>query len=230
MPKLLLSIYLVLIASSVTYLAVRPASDWHPPVDPYHGLTTEVDRHLSDALTAQYKQMIADLTTQIQTAEATKQYDLDLYYNRAYNEFRLGELKEAFEDYQKVVAGDPNNETAWANLGDLRVQMGDVNGAEHYYQQYVAVYKDEISYDKLYNYYLTYRKADRSDRIEPLLKQAVIDVPESLSLLLNLADWEMQLKNYSAALDDYRQANLRKPNDPQIQADLQKAIQLAGTK
>ena len=229
MPKLLIAIYTVLIASSVTYFAVRPASDWHAPVDPFFGLTTEVDNQLPPALTAKYQKEIKDLTDQMSQKETANQYDLDLYYLRAHDEFALGQLKEAFNDYQKVIVGDPKNETAWGNLGDLRIAMGDVNGAEHDYQQSIAAFPDEIAYTKLYNYYLTYRKADRADRVEPLLVQAIKDVPGNSALYVDLARWQMQRKEYDAALNSYREAVQLDPKNTDLNSEMQKAIQLAGS-
>ncbi len=221
--KLLWFIGAVLVGGAVVYFAVS-----NPPTfaDPYAGLVTEITPSISDDKKAEYEAHIAEVTAEIATKSAAGEYVLDVYFVRGGDYQHLGKLKLAFEDYQTVLEGDPENETAWGNSGDLRIAMGDVEGAEMYYKKAVEVYPAETTYNKLYRYYLQYRAEDRDAAVETLLKEAMEKVGPSVPLYVKLGRWYVEHNDRENAILAYRQAAVLDPDNQSIKDELQKALAL----
>ena len=211
----------LLVIGIVVYFAVADEQTYR---DPYFGLTTEVPTNLDAERQAKYEAEVIDLTMQIETREAAGEYVLDVYFNRAADYQRLGKLRLAFEDFEKVVAGDSTNETAWNNMGDIRIDMGDIDGAEQYYKNSIREYPTEMSYTKLYKYYLEYRMDDRQNALEPLLLEAIKTVGPTPLLYVKLGRFYIEAGDRDKAVAAYRQAAVLDPDNEAIKEELREAL------
>lgn len=225
-PSLLIVfVLLILAAGAVAYLFVLKPSESVPTPPPVERLS-EIEVNLPDDKRAEFEQTVADLTTQITDKEAAGAYALDLYFLRANAYQRLGKLQLAFADYTVVTSGDPGNETAWNNMGDIVIDMGDPMAAEDYYKKAIEQDPSEIAYNKLYRYYTSYRMDDRTDQLIPLLKQALIDNPESSSFYVKLGRLYVAQGDIDQALSAYRQAAVLAPDSEEIKEELRKTMAL----
>ena len=173
---------------------------------------------------------IAEFDLQISILQAVidagaDDYIYDEYYQIGYYQFRLGDLKAARAAYEIVVEGDPGNETAWNNLGDIFVEMGDVEGAENMYLNAIEALPSEQAYRKLVQYLETYHPG-RVEDVGGLLKQAVEDNPSSGSLWAMLAEWYVDQEDYESAVAAYNTAVELRPNNSALKSDLEEAIRL----
>lgn len=201
------------------------------PKDPYEGLVTYVEpEFLTEEQIAEYEAQIEAYKLEIAEKEAAGTYVLDVYFQLGFYEYQLGLLKEAFETYTIVNEGDPDNETAWNNLGDIRIRMGDINGAEEYYLG--AIENDQLSqsrYEKIYRYWDEHRP-DRHDQIGPMLELGIERISaaggQPVSLYTKLGAWLIEEGRYDEAVEAYAQANLFDPDNMAIQEDLEAAIDL----
>lgn len=220
---LMLFVGVLLTVGAVVYLVIRPADVVvTPPVE----RLSEIEVNIPDDKRAKYEAQVIEYTAEITTKEAAGTYALDSYFLRGIVYQRLGKLALAYSDLQIVVAGDPGNETAWNNLGDIVMDMGDVMAAEEYYKNAIAQDPSEVAYNKLYRYYTEYRKADRDSVIPELLKQALVDNPNAASFYVKLGRWYVEHGDKDKALSAYRQAAVLSPDSEAIKQELNAVMAL----
>lgn len=222
MLKLPILISAILISGVVVYFTTRPAEPV-APVDLWAGYVSEVTPTLSEENKVIYEKELLTLSQQIADREAAGEYALDLYFLRGGYYQRLGFLKLGFEDYQKVVDGDPGNETAWNNMGDIRIAAGDILGAEVYYVSALEKDQSAVQYEKLYRYYTTYRASDRSAEVGALLLQAINDVTDNASFWVKLGYWYLAQGDKENAVNALRQASILNPDNQAIKEELEAA-------
>lgn len=226
-PAPLLFVVYLLLAVGVIAYAFLPSPEVVPAQTvPVVERKMEIEVQLTETLRAEIEQQIADYTTQITERESRGEYALDLYFLRAPQYNRLGKLGLALADYQLVVSGDPGNETAWNNLGDLVVDMGDVMAAEEYYKNALQQDPSEVAYNKLYRYYTQYREEDRDQAIVLLLNQALIDNPDTVAFYVKLGRWYVEHDQKKEAVSAYQHAAILSPDSEAIRQELQSALAL----
>lgn len=223
--KLMILIVSILVAGGAVYALVRPTAP-AAPVDIWAGYLTEVTPTIPEEKKMSHEQQIIELTEQINDKQAVGEYVLDLLFLRGGYYQKIGQLKLAFDDYQTVVDGDPANETAWNNMGDVRLDVGDINGAEAYYLKAIENYPGEVQYNKLYRYYSVYREDDRFEAIGPLLLQAVSDVSDSTSLWVKLGRWYVAKGDKDKAVSAFGQAAILDPENQAIKDELNEAMRM----
>ncbi len=132
-----------------------------------------------------------------------------------------GDKKGATNIYKKLLDKDPNNKDIQIEMISLvKDSMTPVQFAE-----YVKKNAPEIAADILYDYALDLHKKDKlSDSID--IYNEVLEIsPDNAEVYVNLAIAQGQSKNYDAALETLKNANLKFPNNSQI-SDTIKSINL----
>jgi tetratricopeptide (TPR) repeat protein len=174
---------------------------------------------------AEHEADVARLTQEILDAEASGSYALHLYFERAYNLMRLGHLRAAFEDYLIVSQGDPGNETAWNNMAELMIDMGDPIAAEGYFVKAIEAYPADSTYNQLYEYYMQYRTEDRMDVIGRLLENQIAENGGSVPAYVHLAEWYLAQGNTDKALEYYRQAIQLDPENEALKEEMRAIVE-----
>lgn len=224
--KLLIIICAMLVAGGIGYLVLVKTESNLPTPDTSVSLITKVEPTASPEKQEISRQRIAELTAEIDAKVGTDEPILHLYLERAFHWKQLGELQLAFEDYLVVAEGDPTTDGVWNNLGSLRIEMGDVAGAETYFLQEVSVNPSATSYNKLHDYWTTYYPEERFDEIGPLLMQALEVLGPSASFYADLGDWYMEKQDYDEAVSAYGQAAVLNSDNQAIKDKLNEAMQL----
>ncbi len=221
----MIAVVVILLAGAGVYLALT-LNDSFEIADHYEGLTTEVEREgLTAEKRAEHEADVARLTQEIIDTDATGAYNLHLYFERAYHLSRLGHLRAAFEDYLVVSQGDPGNETAWNNMAELMIDMGDPIAAEGYFLKAIEAYPADSTYNQLYNYYMEYRTEDRMDLIGPLLQNQIAENGGSVPAYVHLAEWYLAQGNKEKALEYYRQAILLDPDNEALNDEMRAVVE-----
>ena len=222
--KLLLVVVAVLIAGAAVYLLLPKAQEL--PSDPFAGYPTEITSQLSPEKQTQTEEEIAALTTQINDKVAAGEYALDLYFMRGGDYQRLGHLQLAFADFETVVSGDPHNETAWNNMGDILVTIGNIEPAEAFYKQAIEATPSENTYNKLYRYYTQYREDDRFEAIGPLLTEAIAAVQSKAPFYVKLGRWYLDKGDKEQAVRSFEAALELDPENQELKMELDAAKML----
>ncbi len=109
------------------------------------------------------------------------------------------QIKEAISQYELILKIDPEQYNYLTTIGDLYVTMAEYDKALDYYKQYEKQFpRDYKSYRNIG--YLYFIKGDY-EQAKPYYEKALLIETEKVSLLLNLARLEMQLGNFTEALD-----------------------------
>ncbi|MCK4407486.1 MAG: tetratricopeptide repeat protein, partial [Bacteroidales bacterium] len=109
------------------------------------------------------------------------------------------QIKEAISQIELILKIDPEQYDYLITIGNLYVKMAEYDKALDYYRQYEKQFpKDYKSYRNIG--YLYFAKGDYEQAKYYYEKALLIEI-EKVSLLLNLARLEMQLGNFTEALD-----------------------------
>ncbi|MCD4789701.1 MAG: tetratricopeptide repeat protein, partial [Bacteroidales bacterium] len=109
------------------------------------------------------------------------------------------QIKEAISQYELILKIDPEQYDYLITIGNRYVKMTEYDKALDYYRQYEKQFpKDYQSYRNIG--YLYSIKGDY-EQAKPYYEKALLMETEKISLLLNLAKLEMQLGNFTEALD-----------------------------
>jgi len=113
-------------------------------------------------------------------------------------------LQEAISELKNILQLDPEQYDYLIEIGDLYVKMAEYDKALDYYRQYEKQFpKDYKSYRNIG--YLHSIKGDY-EQSKSYYEKALLIETEKVSLLLNLARLEMQLGNFTEALDQNLEA------------------------
>ncbi len=228
--KILYAIVFLLVLGGVVYGFVnKNRSEDEPAVvtfltEPPQGAALEIPCDLPQENCDVYEARAAELTTEIQVAESAGEYSLHLYFERGVQYQYEGKLGLAFADLTKVTQGDPNNETAWNNLGDIIIQMGFPLLAEPYFEKAVEVFEYPTAYNRLLRYWNQYLKAERFDRIGPLLQEAINKTDSDFPYYYQLGEWNMEKGDYLNAQKAFDQAAILEPGNEDVQELLKKVL------
>ncbi|MBC8488241.1 MAG: tetratricopeptide repeat protein, partial [Bacteroidetes bacterium] len=114
------------------------------------------------------------------------------------------QIKEAISQYELILKIDPEQYDYLTTIGNLYVTMAEYDKALDYYKQYEKQFpRDYKSYRNIGNLYFI--KGDY-EQAKPYYEKALLIETEKVSLLLNLARLEMQLGNFTEALEQNLEA------------------------
>jgi tetratricopeptide (TPR) repeat protein len=123
------------------------------------------------------------------------------YQFRAYRLARKGNVKEAADEYQHLLAVNPNYAIAYNTLGYYYAKMGDWARGEDYLKRYRFLASDQANpYDSLGELYLN---EGRYDEAEASLKQALVVKPDFWPSIAHLGTLEVGRGNLGAAGEHY---------------------------
>ena len=187
--------------------------------DKYAGLTTYIDKNLTD-------ERAAELNLQEQTLTASLENDstsLENWRDLGLIRYELGDLAGAAEAYEQAVEINPLNYPSWASLGDMRKHMGDYIGAELAYTKAIELYPNEDDYYyKLIDLWQRYIP-ERDEDIHDMLVWMIQNLGQDRESLVHLAEWYMDHGEYEEAVSHYEVALQYDPENEDLQEDLEEA-------
>lgn len=143
--------------------------------------------------------------------------------------FELGNLPQALATYQKVVAIEPLDDSAWHNMGNIYVALGQYDEAIMPYERAVAhstVPKaTAAAYANIGN---VYNRKGETDSARKAFENAVRLNPDAAEALRNLGNAWTRLGQPAVGLPFIERAIKITPNDPQAWLSLTLAHHIRG--
>ncbi len=155
--------------------------------------------------------------------------DIKAHYVLAARYVMKNQLQEAIAEFNTILQLDPEQYDYLINIGNLYVKMAEYDKALDYYKQYEKQFpKDYKSYRNIG--YLFYKKGDY-EQARSYYEKALLIETDQVSLLLKLIDIDMQLGNFTEALDQNLKA-LKKcktsSDSTKVYSSLESYYELAG--
>lgn len=124
--------------------------------------------------------------------------------NRARSLHQQGNLQEAYDCYQRVLAVDPQNYEALNAIGMLFWQVGQVAEASNYFAKAVAVQPGH--FDACYNHAVALQILRRDEEALAAFDKALLIRPDSAEIHYSRGCLLTALRRYEAALESYNKA------------------------
>ena len=122
----------------------------------------------------------------------------------AYVHQQQGELPEAAAAYETVLAASPDDFESWNNLGNVRLALGELDGAVDALGRAIGLRPDLIP---IYlNLSEALAQADRPEDRQALIREAARRAPQDAKVHTELAMAEAGAANYPAAERAFREA------------------------
>ncbi|MFA6304879.1 MAG: tetratricopeptide repeat protein [Patescibacteria group bacterium] len=127
--------------------------------------------------------------------------DYNVYMDLGNLENQLGHATRAIDYYHRAWEKIPTNSTPWQNIGNTYIQLGDYQKAEESFLQAKKAnpgyYFTYFNLTKLYKDFLT----NKADKIREVYLEGLKNTNNDYQLLQPFADYLVEIKNYSEAIE-----------------------------
>ncbi|MDZ4343986.1 MAG: tetratricopeptide repeat-containing serine protease family protein [Candidatus Binatia bacterium] len=148
---------------------------------------------------------------------------------KAYSMFEMGKLLQALATYQKVVAIEPLDDSAWNNMGNVHAALMQYDVAIISYERAAALSTAPKATAATYaNIGIVYNRKGETDSARKAYEHAVRLNPDAAEALRNLGIAWTQLGNPAAGLPFIERAIKITPYDPQAWLGLALAHHIRG--
>ena len=122
---------------------------------------------------------------------------------------------QAEKVFKRVIGAQNNLAGPYINMGIIRLKEGKLEEAEKYF---LSANEKNASNADVQNYLgIIYRQQGRFTEAESAYKKAIQQKPEFAKAYLNLGVlYDLYMGNYPAALNNYRQYQVFRPNDKRV--------------
>ena len=150
-------------------------------------------------------------------AETTYTYAIELH--------KSNNLDLAIEQYEKTLTLDPNNNECYLNLAQAYKESGNIEKAKETLQkgidlfpdyQHLSEFNKSLQEEVNYEYESGALNSYNEGNYETALKSYLSINPKDANTYINIASCYTSLKNYKKALDAYKQAYIKAPNNIDI--------------
>lgn len=192
----------LVVAAVVVFGCIR---FWSAIQNPYAGLTLVRETSMPEETRLLLEQRIATTEASIAATEAAGDVvTVELYESLAYDNYVLGNLKTARENYERVINELPGFYVAWNSYGNVLDAMADYTTAEMAYRQALTLAPDFEEYYVDLARLLSTRFTGRDEEVRDILEQGVDVLGQQQSLMNALAEWYVAHGDCERAIAHYK--------------------------
>ncbi|MFH1405137.1 MAG: tetratricopeptide repeat protein [Patescibacteria group bacterium] len=189
-------------------------------------LITYVDRGIKEEDLPIFQQRVEDIKAELEQAQSEGKVPPSIYLRLGNAYYTLGDLGNAKENYDKILAEYPQDGPAHENLGQALLEMGDPDGALAHWKESLEYVNNEITYFKLADLFAEHFP-NRSEEALKLLEYGVENIGQTPGLMVALGNWYKDNGDIERAVSHYKVATVLSPNDKEIKDVLVQLEQVA---